>query len=79
MLKCPYCFEVLEVAGERPTKCPHCKQAIIDELVVMEFKSLDKKKCFFCGRKILKEAIVCKFCGEWLNKVIDGIKDFDNY
>ena len=66
MLKCPYCFEPLT---EKPLRCPHCAQFIIDDLVQMDFPSLDKKNCIFCGKKILKEAKFCRFCRQWIDDV----------
>jgi len=74
MLKCPYCFEVLE---EKTTQCPHCDQFIIDTIIESEFRSLDKKKCFFCGKKILKESRVCRHCKQWLDSVDSGANDYD--
>lgn len=66
MKKCPYCFEVLPEVSE---KCPHCAQFFIDPLIESEFKSLDKKNCVFCGKKILKEAKICKYCRKWNDEV----------
>ncbi|MDP8265713.1 MAG: hypothetical protein P9M07_02070 [Candidatus Aceula meridiana] len=74
MIKCPYCFEVLE---EKIKKCPHCEQFIIDTIIETEFKSLDKKKCFFCGKKILKEAHICRHCKQWLDSVDNGASTYD--
>mgnify|MGYP003496692862 CR=1 FL=1 len=66
MLKCPYCFELLEV---RPQKCPHCQQFLLDDPVEVDYKSIDKKNCIFCGKKILSEAKFCKYCRKWLDQV----------
>ncbi|MFA5089202.1 MAG: hypothetical protein WC552_09255 [Candidatus Omnitrophota bacterium] len=74
--KCPYCFE--EISG-RPLKCPHCLQYLIDEPLTVEFHSLDKKPCLFCGKKILAEAKICKHCQRWLDEVDRAADDLDNY
>jgi hypothetical protein len=74
MLKCPYCFEPL---NEKLPRCPHCAQYIIDELVVTDFPSLDKKKCIFCGKKILAEAKFCRFCRRWLDEVDRAVDQVD--
>ena len=66
MLKCPYCYEVIL---EKAAKCPHCRQFIIDEVIEVDFPSLEKKRCHFCGKKINSEAVVCRFCGQWLNEI----------
>ena len=75
MLKCPYCFEVLEA---KVTKCPVCGQFLIDNPVETDFKSLDKKKCVFCGKKIFQEAKICKHCRKWLDEVDKGASSFDD-
>jgi len=75
MLKCPYCFEILE---GKINRCPHCMEFVIDALIEAEFRSLDKKKCIFCGKKILSEARVCKYCHQWsddLDQAVDGLQD----
>lgn len=75
MKKCPYCFEVLKEGSQ---KCPFCDQFIIDDLICVDYKSLEKKKCFFCGKKILQEARICKHCHQWLDRVVDAGNTFDN-
>ena len=40
---------------------------------------MSKEKIGQKAKKIFKEAIVCKFCGQWLNEVIDAVNDFDKY
>ena len=78
MLKCPYCYEQLT---EKPMRCPHCNQFIIDPLVNVDFPSIEKKDCLFCGKKILKEARFCSFCRKWLDEIdntIEGI-DWDDF
>lgn len=74
MKKCPYCFETL---AEKPLKCPHCSQFIIDAILEMDFKSIDKKSCIFCGKKILKEAKVCRYCHKWIDEVDWAIQGLD--
>lgn len=74
MIKCPYCFETLT---EQTGKCPHCSQFIIDDVINSDFPSLDKKSCVFCGKKILMEAKICKFCHRWLDEVDRAVNDVD--
>jgi len=66
MKKCPYCFE--EVLAGKP-RCPHCQQFFLDEIMESEHKSLDKKRCIFCGKKIFTEARVCKYCHRWVDEI----------
>ena len=74
MLKCPYCFEVFE---ERPQKCPHCEQFLLDNPIDVDYKSIDKKSCIFCGKKIFTEAKICKYCKKWLDQVDTDATTFD--
>ena len=75
MRKCPYCFEELT---EKPLKCPHCIQYIIDELIESDFQSIEKKKCIFCGKNILMEARICRFCRKWIDEVDSAASDFES-
>ena len=74
MKKCPYCFEELSEPAHR---CPHCAQFIIDPLVEVDYRSIDKKKCIFCGKKILAEAKACRYCHKWINEVDNAAGDYD--
>ena len=74
MLKCPNCYEAL---SEKVVRCPHCDQYIIDDIIDAEFPSIDKKKCIFCGKKILNEAKVCKHCHKWIDEVDRVVEDLD--
>jgi len=74
MKKCPYCFEVVE---EPAARCVHCLQFFIDSLIDADYRSLDKKKCIFCGKKILSEAKICRFCRHWLDEVNRTADDID--
>ena len=79
--KCPYCFEEI-TDPERPQKCPHCAQYLIDELVVVDYHGADKKRCTFCGKHIFTEAKFCKFCKRWLDevdKMADDIKKLEDF
>ena len=74
MHKCPYCYEEMSPEG---TKCPSCRQFIIDDVVETDYPSLEKKKCIFCGRKILSEAKFCRFCHKWLDELDRAIDNID--
>ena len=74
MLKCPYCYNQLP---SKTTKCPHCNQFIIDDVVEVDFPSTDKKECIFCGKHIFRESKVCQFCHKWLDDVDQKINDVD--
>ncbi len=66
ILKCPYCYEVLK---DKVFKCEHCEQFLIDEIIQSDFIGADKKGCVYCGKKVLTEAKICKFCHRWLDEV----------
>ena len=74
MDKCPYCFEILE---EKTIKCPHCSQYFLDKPFKSDYRSVDKKRCIFCGEKILKEATVCRHCHKWLDEIDRAIDNTD--
>ena len=74
MLKCPYCFEVLPKVTPQ---CPHCSQFIIDDPIEADFPSLDKKKCIFCGNKVLAEAKFCRYCRRWLDEIDRAADEID--
>jgi len=74
MKHCPNCFEEL---ADKPIKCPHCQQYILDPLIEIDYRSVEKKNCIFCGQKILKEARICKYCQKWIDEVDQAAKDFD--
>jgi hypothetical protein len=70
--KCPYCFEDIL---DRPTKCPICQQFLLDEPLIMDYQGAEKKSCIFCGKKIFKEARVCKHCNKWIDEVDQSAQD----
>ena len=74
MLKCPYCYEAL---SEKILRCPHCSQFIIDEILNTDHPSVVKKSCLFCGKKILKESKICRFCYRWLDEIDRAANDVD--
>ena len=75
MLKCPYCFEELREKafalppGSQALKCPYCSQLMIESLVRVDYPSVDKKKCIFCGKQINSEARICRYCNKWLDEL----------
>ena len=74
MKKCPYCFEPIEESAGR---CLQCLEFIIDPVIDADYKSIDKKKCVFCGKSILKEARVCRHCHKRIDEVDEGANDYD--
>lgn len=74
MLKCPYCYETLP---EKILRCPHCLQFILDDVVTSDYPSIDKKPCIFCGKKILVEAKVCRYCQKWLDDLNQRVDEVD--
>jgi len=74
IFKCPYCFEHINADK---TQCPHCHQYIIDDIIRSDYPSVDKKDCIFCGKKICKEAKICRFCRRWLDEVDQAVADID--
>ncbi len=66
MKRCPYCFEVL---SRKPIICPQCSQFIIDEIIEVDYQAADKKKCLFCGKEVLSEAVVCRYCHRWFDEI----------
>ena len=76
--KCPYCFEDLE---QKNLKCMHCDQYLIDDLIVVDYHGAEKKKCYYCGKKIIAEAKICKYCHKWLdeiNRAADDLKHLED-
>lgn len=66
MKKCPYCFE--DIKGKLPNdKCPVCSLYISEKLINVDYPSVQRKKCYFCGELIAQEAIYCRFCKKWID------------
>lgn len=63
---------------EKTQKCPHCVQYIIDNLVEVDYLSVEKKNCTFCGKKIFVEAKICKYCKRWLDELDRAVNDLDS-
>ena len=74
ILKCPYCYEVLK---DKVFKCEHCEQFLLDEIIHSDFIAVDKKGCVYCGKKVLTEAKICKFCHRWLDEVDRAASEVD--
>lgn len=74
MLKCPYCYEILE---QRTLQCPHCQQYFLDDILNLDFAGANKKNCLYCGKKILAEAKICRHCKKWLDDLDQRANDVD--
>lgn len=75
IIKCPYCSE--SIPNRNTIRCVHCLQFFIDDLIEVDFPTLEKKNCIFCGKKIIKEAIFCRFCRRWLDEVDRAVQNID--
>lgn len=67
MKKCPYCFEDLKEPIK--DKCPFCSLLISDKIINLDYPAVDRKKCFYCGKMIAKEALFCRYCRKWIDDV----------
>jgi hypothetical protein len=74
MIICPYCYENLL---EQAARCPSCDQFLIDPCLDVDFPGVDKKKCVYCGKKILQPAKICKYCHKWLDELDRMVGDID--
>ena len=77
MLKCPFCFEDLK---EKPKddKCPCCHLFMSEKIINLDYPSVNRKKCYFCGELIASEAIYCRFCFKWLDDVERIMRQLDD-
>ena len=50
---------------------------IIDDIINVDFPSIEKKKCIFCGKKILVESKICRYCHKWLDEIKRAVEDID--
>ena len=78
MKKCPYCFEDLK-EQLKDNKCPYCELFLSEKLFELDYPSVDRKKCYFCGKMIAKEARFCRFCKRWIDEVERNASLFDDY
>ena len=77
MQKCPSCFEDLKEIP-KDDKCPFCHLMMGGKVVHLDYPSVNRKKCFFCGELVASEAIYCRFCKKWLDDVAKMMDRFDN-
>lgn len=77
MKKCPHCFEDL---GENCAKehCPYCALSLPKKLPDLDYPSVDRKRCYFCGGSIAKEANYCRHCRKWIDEVDHGLALLDD-
>jgi len=64
-IHCPYC---LEEVYEDTIFCPVCKrdtrQDAKVEMTIAQYEQSPRKPCRFCGKSMLKLAVVCPSCKE---------------
>ncbi len=72
MKKCPYCFEDL-ASPTKDNHCPYC-HLLMENTINLDYPSVDRKKCYFCGKMIAKEAKFCRFCQKWIDEVDRVVK-----
>ena len=80
MKKCPNCFEVLK-EDLKDGNCPCCGLNILGKVLNLDYPSVDRKKCYFCGKMVAREAIYCRYCHKWLDevdKMVDDLKDLES-
>ena len=68
MNKCPYCYEDFNILP-KDDKCPYCASLLGGECVTLNYPSVDRKKCIFCGESVAKEAIYCRYCHKSIGDV----------
>ena len=77
MKKCPFCFE--DVQGKTADdKCPVCLLHVSEKLIELDYPSVERKKCYFCGSAIAKEAKYCRFCKKWIDDVERNMSLYDD-
>ncbi len=83
MKRCPYCFEEIpsnslskeKLSQQNALQCPNCSQFIIDKLIEVDYPAVDKKRCIYCGKNILNEAKICRYCYKWLDELDQDISN----
>ena len=68
MKQCPHCFEDLKNVPEDGI-CPFCSLSFSEKTLELDYPSLTRKKCFYCGKSIAKEAHYCRYWHKWVDEV----------
>lgn len=77
MQKCPFCFEDWKELPKNE-KCPYCQLHTAGKVMNLDYPSVDRKKCYYCGKSLAKEAIFCRYCQKWLDDVERMMNLYDN-
>ncbi len=67
MEKCPYCFEDLKTSPA-DKRCPYCDLSM-EKTINLDYPSVDRKRCIYCGKSVAKEAKYCRYCHKWIEDV----------
>ena len=73
MKKCPCCFEDI-VEGLKDGKCPFCDSFVDQSLIELSYPSVNRKRCYFCGKSIASEAKLCRYCHKSVEDVEETVR-----
>ena len=73
MKKCPCCFE--DITEElKKGRCPFCDSFVENSLINLNFPSVNRKRCYFCGNSVASEAKYCRYCHKSLEDVEENVR-----
>jgi len=71
-INCPHCRQDLRLPEDlyhRPSQCPLCQGAIAvrwPRVPAAVLADGERRPCPYCGQAILRQAVKCRFCQQWL-------------